>query len=136
MPTTATGVQKAPCPIPLSRRLRPKKGATIASGGRIIQGTSIKGKCFDIAEEIETHLSMVTVAGIPASDELFAELAEETQKDPEMSRLVPYILSEWPGTRQQVHHEVRAYWDNRHLLSTVKGIVIGERIFITRTLRT
>lgn len=89
-----------------------------------------------ISEEIEMHLSMVTVAGIPASDEFFTRLADETEKDPELSRLMPYLLYEWPRTRQQVHQEVRAYWDSRHLFSTEKGIVFrGERIFIPRTLR-
>ena len=89
-----------------------------------------------ISEEIEMHLNMVTIAGIPASDELFTELAEETEKDLELSRLMPYLLSEWPRTRQQVHQEVRAYWDSRHLLSTVNGLALrGERIFIPRTQR-
>jgi hypothetical protein len=88
------------------------------------------------SEEMEMHLSMVTVAGIPASDELFRELAEETKKDPELSRLMPYLLSEWPRTRQRVHQDVRAYWDSRHLLSTVNGLVFrGERIFIQTSLR-
>ena len=45
-----------------------------------------------ISEEIEMHLNMVTIAGIPASDELFTELAEETEKDPELSRLMLYLL--------------------------------------------
>ena len=81
-------------------------------------------------------MHVVTLAGIPASDGLFQELAIETQCDEELATLLDYLRTGWPRSRKQAREFVRQYFDQQQLFSMVQGVVLrGDRIFIPRGLR-
>ena len=64
-----------------------------------------------IADDVERHLHVVTLAGIPASDGMFQELAIETQRDEELATIVEYLRTGWPRSRKQAREFVRQYFD-------------------------
>ena len=83
-----------------------------------------------MVDDIEAYVNIVTVAGLPVSDVLFGEFHVATQEDRQLSVLLSYLES-WPKERHSVRHEARPFWDIRHSLSCVDGLILrGDQIVV------
>ena len=89
-----------------------------------------------MVDDIEAYINIVTVAGLSVSDILFGEFRAATQEDQQLSVVLSYLQSSWPKERHNVGQEARPFWDIRHTLSCVDGIILrGEQIVVPSPLR-
>lgn len=50
---------------------------------------------------------------------------QQTAQDEVLSKVLRFIKLGWPGNRRQLQHpDLKAYWDRRHELSTLHGVVL------------
>ena len=84
------------------------------------------------AEEDELQVNMVERISI--SKAKYAELQQNTAN--ELYVLYTMIQVGWPETKQQVPHSIQQYWDRRHELAFLDGVIYrGMRIIIPASMR-
>ena len=84
------------------------------------------------AEEDELKVNMVERISI--SKAKYAELQQNTAN--ELYVLYTMIQVGWPETKQQVPHSIQQYWDRRHELAFLDGVIYrGMRIIIPASMR-
>ena len=67
----------------------------------------------------------------PASDQQLQRIRDETLKDPQLASLLAILKSEWPTTSSSLALQLRPFWNCRHLLTQVDGIILqGVQIVI------
>ena len=90
----------------------------------------------EIAEqEITTHIATV-IKSMPASDERIQDIIDSTTRDSELIELIEIISKGWPEKKNQCPPPVQKYWESRHDLTEVNGIILkGNRIVVPRVLR-
>uniref|UniRef100_A0A3P9MQF2 Gypsy retrotransposon integrase-like protein 1 n=1 Tax=Oryzias latipes TaxID=8090 RepID=A0A3P9MQF2_ORYLA len=77
------------------------------------------------------------ISNAPVSDRKMAEIRAATAQDEQLSRLKQMIQSDWPESRKRCPTTVAEYWNHRHEISEVDGILLkGEKIIIPHSLRT
>lgn len=86
--------------------------------------------------DLDYYVQAVMLPGLPVSDVLFTRLRQATRDDSQLSVLLRYLQSSWPPDRAHTPMEVRPYWDSRHMLSVVEGLILkGSQIVISNELR-
>ena len=84
---------------------------------------------------IEEHVDSITSVW-PVSGFMQNKLREETSRDPQLSRLLKILQTHWPKAMHQLDVDLRQFWNARHLLTEVNGIVLrGSQIVIPKCLR-
>ena len=84
------------------------------------------------AEEDELQVNMVERISI--SEAKYAELPQNTAN--ELHVLYTMIRVGWPEIKQQVPHSIQQYWDTRHELAFLDGVIYrGMRIIIPPSMR-
>lgn len=75
------------------------------------------------------------ISSLPISDNKLKLIQEETSADNTMQELCRTILNGWPSNRSCVTNELKPYFNHRHELSVVNGIIMkGTRIVIPLSL--
>jgi hypothetical protein len=88
-----------------------------------------------IEEEVACQVNEI-IENMPVSTRYLEKIKQETKVDPELIRLMKTMEESWPNSRQECPKEVQPFWDSRHDLTVIDGIIIkGNRIIIPRTLR-
>ena len=84
---------------------------------------------------IEEHVDSITSVW-PVSGFMQNKLRKETSRDPQLSRLLKILQTHWPKAMHQLDVDLRQFWNARHLLTEVNGIVLrGSQIVIPKSLR-
>lgn len=98
--------------------------------------TSYDDKNFEIDEGIiNAQISMIYDDNITSPNKLEC-FAKESLTDPEMVNLTQVIKQGWPDHRNKLDYSVRPFWDFRHELVIVNGVVFkGHQIVIPRNFR-
>ena len=88
-----------------------------------------------VDEEIACHVNEV-VRQMPATTPYLEKIIIETKKDKDLQLLLSIMNSEWPKSKQQCPQSIQHFWDSRHDLTTINGLLVkGSRIVIPRSMQ-
>ena len=90
----------------------------------------------NMANNIETYISAVTLAGIPASDALLADIRQATEKDAQLSKILEYIRERWPNSKNTNGTDCTSVFELLAYFSFVNGVLLrGDQILMPKKLQ-
>ena len=64
------------------------------------------------------------------------QIQQATAQDEHLQQVKGFIIAGWPGSKYQVHHDIRAYWSFRDDMAVIDGIIMkGRHIVIPEALK-
>lgn len=70
------------------------------------------------------------------TDERFAEIADETKKDPLLRKLLDVLAVGWPDRKNELQDELMMYSPVKDELSVIGGVIFkGDRVLVPKSLR-
>ena len=85
-------------------------------------------------EEIACYVNEV-VSQMPATTPYLTKIKRETKRDTDLQLLTSVMSTEWPKSRQLCPAPIQAFWDSRHDLTTIDGMIVkGTRIVIPKSM--
>ena len=73
------------------------------------------------------HMIHCVVKDLPISDIKLAQLRQVTKEDQDMQILSKYIKEGWPQNKQNVPVQIRLFWNVRHDLHLLDGLVMKDQ---------
>ena len=85
-------------------------------------------------EEEEARVLSIDSVQIPRKR--MQQIREETEKDPQLQKVISFILNGWPDKKSDVLEEAKEYFDIRDSLSVLDDVVYkGERVVVPKSCR-
>ena len=93
-------------------------------------------KTDEMAErDIITHVNAI-IQAMPATSTRLQEIRDNTATDTVLQKLRLTITQGWPNTKQDCREECKPYFDSRHDITEIEGLLVkGNRIIIPTIMR-
>ena len=86
-------------------------------------------------EEISCHINEV-IKSMPVSTRYMGKIKEETKQDKTLQTVKEVMMKGWPNSKQECPKEVKPFWDSRHDITEVGGVLVkGTRLIIPAKLQ-
>ena len=93
------------------------------------------GEMSELTQEVEMYIADIESLW-PASDGMLQTIADQTQKDEELSQVASLITYKWPESIKDVPRTAQPYFGSRQCLTIAQGIIAYlDRIVIPRVLQ-
>lgn len=118
--------------IPYDVTLRYKRGEELYIADTLSRAT-YSNVANDSTEEI---MSLECLPVLNTTNQQQAELKRATADDSQLHKLKSVIRNGWPDNRKQLDDELRPFWDVRHSLTEIDGLIFkDQQIVVPRAMR-